>query len=199
MYTWFTSPLAARFVPSKGTAWTLIVLGVLAVLAGLAALVFPGITLLTLTLIFGWFAIIAGVVQIIHSFTAPTTTGGKVLLGLLGLVMVALGIWALVLPGATLGTFILLLAAFLIITGVLQIFGAFRGHFHVSMMLWGLLGVIFGIVALAIPGAALLTVAIVFGIYAILGGISAISGGVHILRHPAEIVGGPNRFHTRAS
>ena len=66
-------------------------------------------------------------------------------------------------------------------------------------MLWGLLGVIFGIVALAIPGAALLTVAIVFGIYAILGGISAISGGVHILRHPAEIVGGPNRFQTRAS
>lgn len=198
MSTWLTSPFTARFAPTKGTAWTLIVLGALTVLAGVAALIWPGLTLFTLVLIFGWYAIIAGVVQVYHAFTAPTTTGGKLLVGLLGLVMVILGIWALVLPGATLGAFILLLAAFFFITGVLQIIAAFRGYFHFWMLVWGVLGIIAGIVAVAYPGAAALTMAILFGVYAILGGISAIGGGVHILRHSSSRMFGPPQFRARA-
>jgi uncharacterized membrane protein HdeD (DUF308 family) len=199
MNTWSTSPFTARFTPTKGNAWLLVVLGALAVVAGLAALVFPGVTLFSLILIFGWFAIVSGVVQIFHAFSAPTTVGGKVLVGLLGLVTVALGIWALVLPGATLGAFILLLAAFFFISGVLQIVAAFRGHMHISMLLWGILGIIVGVIALAYPGAAALTIAILFGVYAILGGIGAISGGVQILRHPSESAARFNRFDARVS
>jgi uncharacterized membrane protein HdeD (DUF308 family) len=198
MNTWFTLPLTDRFAPTRGTAWTMIVLGALAVVAGVAALVFPAPALLTLILLFGWFAIIAGVVQFFHAFTAPTTVGGKVLVGLLGLVMVALGIWALVLPGATLGAFILVLAAFFFISGVLQIVSAFGGHMHISMLVWGILGIIAGVIALFIPGATALAIAILFGVYAILGGISAISGGVHILRHPSDRMFGPPQFRARA-
>jgi uncharacterized membrane protein HdeD (DUF308 family) len=198
MDSWYSSPRPALFAPSRGTAWVLIVLGILAVLAGIAALIWPGLTLLNLVLLFGWFAIITGILEIVHAFTSPSTTEGKVLLGVRGLITLILGIWALLLPGATLGAFIVLIAAYFFITGVLQIIAAFRGHVHLWLLVWGILGVLAGIAAISYPRAAALTIAVIFGVYAILAGISAISSGVHILRHTSGHSTGSTRLHARA-
>lgn len=181
MFPWMTAP---TYRPSRGTAWLLIVLGVLAVVAGIIALIFPRITLFNLILIFGWYAIITGVLQIIHAFSGDRNTEGRWLLGLRGLIAIVLGVIALLLPGAALGGFILLLAAYLFITGIFDIVAAFRGHLHGWLLLWGVIGVIAAIAAVVYPGAAALSLAIIFGIYAILGGIAAILGGISVLRAP---------------
>jgi uncharacterized membrane protein HdeD (DUF308 family) len=173
----------ATYAPTRANGWLLAIIGVIAVIAGILALVFPGLTLLNLILIFGWFAIIGGIVQIVHAFGGGRPLEGRILLALWGIVTLGLGVIALVAPGITLGAFVLLLAAYFFITGVLQVIAAFRGHLHGWLLLWGIIGIIAGIVAVAYPGAAAFSLAIIFGIYAILGGLSAIVAGIHILRH----------------
>lgn len=198
MFNWYSSPRPLQFRPSRSTGWILLVLGALAILAGIAALVWPGLTLFNLIIIFGWFAILAGALEVIHAFTGPTSTEGRVLLVLMGLVTIGLGLAALVIPGITLGAVVLLLAAYFFITGVLRIVAAFRGHIHWWMLLWGVVGVIAGIVAVAYPGAAALSLALIFGVYAILAGVASISSGFHILRGDYTGTSAPSTMHTRA-
>lgn len=199
MYDWYSSPRPTLFRPTRSTGWVLLILGVLAVVAGIAAIVWPGLTLINLIFIFGWFAIITGALEIIHAFTAPTTGEGKALLGLRGLITLGLGIAALVIPGVTLGAVVLLLAAYFFVTGVMQIIAAFRGHVHFWMLIWGILGVIAGIVAVVYPNAAALSLALIFGIYAILAGITSISSGWHILHNSKRTPTATSSWQSRAS
>jgi uncharacterized membrane protein HdeD (DUF308 family) len=178
MATFLRRPHAA----TPGSGWALIIIGALAVLAGIVAILFPGLTLFSLVLLFGWFAIAAGVLELIHAFTGGQSTEGRVILGLWGLVTLAVGIIALIFPGTTVASFVVLLAAYLLITGVAQIVAAFRGHLHGWLLVWGIIGVVAGIVAIIWPGAAALTLAKIFGVYAILGGLTALAAGIHILR-----------------
>lgn len=171
---------------TPGAGWALIIIGALAVLAGIVALVFPGLTILSLVLLFGWFAVVAGVVEVIHAFTGGRSTEGRIVLALWGLATIAVGIIALLLPGVTVGVMVILMAAYFLITGVAQIVAAFRGHAHGWLLFWGIIGIIAAIAAIVYPGAAALTLAIIFGVYAVLGGITALAAGIHILRRPAQ-------------
>ncbi len=178
---------------TTGAGWALIIIGALTVIAGILAVIFPSLTLFTLVLLFGWFAIAAGVMEVIHAFTGNRSTEGKVLLGLWGLATIVIGVIALVLPGITLASFVVLLAAYFLITGVTQIIAAFRGHLHAWLLIWGVIGVIAGLAAIFYPGAAALTLAIIFGIYAILGGLTALVSGIAVLRHSSDESGAVSR------
>lgn len=178
---------------TTGAGWALIIIGALTVIAGILAVIFPSLTLFTLVLLFGWFAIAAGVMEVIHAFTGNRSTEGKVLLGLWGLATIVIGVIALVLPGITLASFVVLLAAYFLITGVTQIIAAFRGHLHAWLLIWGVIGVIAGLAAMFYPGAAALTLAIIFGIYAILGGLTALVSGIAELRHSSDESGAVSR------
>lgn len=179
------------YAPSRGAAWALVILGALTILAGILALVFPGLTLLTLIYIFGWFAVITGITEIIHAFTGHQSTEGRIILGLWGVVTVILGLAAFFLPGLTLGAFVILIAAYFLITGILQIVAAFRGHLHGWLLAWGVLGILAAIAAVIWPSIAALTLAIIFGVYAILGGISALLAGIAVLRGHNQTVEAP--------
>jgi uncharacterized membrane protein HdeD (DUF308 family) len=172
----------SAYTPTAGAAWALIVVGVLAILAGIAAIVFPGLTLLTLVALFGWFALVTGIFEVIHAFSGARSTEGRVVLALWGLATIVVGVLALVLPGITLASFVVLLAAYFFVTGAAQIVAAFRGHVHGWLLVWGVIGIVAGVVAIAYPGAAALTIAILFAVYAILGGLTALFGGIAILR-----------------
>lgn len=169
------------YTPTRMAGLALVVLGVLAVVAGIVALVFPGLTLFNLVIIFGWFAIITGIVEIVHAVTGDRTNEARAVLGVWGLATLVLGLLALILPGLTVGAFVLLIAAYFLVTGVAQIIASFRGHLHGWLLVWGVLGVLAGLVALVYPGIAALTLAIIFGVYALLGGISALGAGIAIL------------------
>lgn len=107
----------AAYAPTAGAAWALIIVGVLAILAGIAAIVFPGLTLLTLVALFGWFALVAGIFEVIHAFSGARSTEGRIVLALWGLATIVVGVLALVLPGITLASFVVLLAAYFFVTG----------------------------------------------------------------------------------
>jgi uncharacterized membrane protein HdeD (DUF308 family) len=91
--------------------------------------------------------------------------------GLLGL---ALGMFAIAYPGATLGAIVILLGAYLIADGLVTVFkalGVFRADPHWWALLFeGLLSLAFGIAIFAWPGLTVLTLAYMVGLWAIISG-----------------------------
>lgn len=159
-------------------SWFLIPWGIVAIIAGVAAIVWPGLTLLTLTIIFGAFAVVTGLFELWHAVASGGTGEMRILLAIRGVITVALGLLALFLPALTIGAFVLLLAAYFFVLGVVEVIAAFRHHISPGLLIRGVLAIAFGIVALVWPGLAAVSLAVVFGIYAILGGATAILVGI---------------------
>jgi uncharacterized membrane protein HdeD (DUF308 family) len=69
-----------------------LLLAVLDAAAGIVALVWPGITALVLVLVIAVWAVVAGVVEVILAFSVHDAAGYRVLLGITGVISVALGV-----------------------------------------------------------------------------------------------------------
>lgn len=148
--------------------------GIVGVLFGIVALVWPGITLLALILLFGVYALIDGIVNLVLGFTSPIphVRWLHVLEGVVGIV---LGVAALVWPGVTLLAVVFLVAAWAIVEGVLEIVAAIRLRDVLQrewlLALAGILSVAFGVLVAANPGAGAISIAWLLGVYAIAAGI----------------------------
>jgi uncharacterized membrane protein HdeD (DUF308 family) len=155
--------------------WMLALRGVLAIIFGLIALVFPGIALLAFIYVFGAYAFIDGIIAV---YTAIQERGslnrwGWVLFeGILGIIA---GIIAFIHPGFTALVLLYVVAIWAVVTGFMEIVAAFalRGFAarEWALGLAGVLSVIFGIILFIFPGAGLLSILWLVGIYAIVFGI----------------------------
>jgi uncharacterized membrane protein HdeD (DUF308 family) len=105
--------------------WRLLALrGMVAVLFGWAALVWPGATLTALALLFGAYALVDGLLALIVSrLDRHEFDHGWVLL-LKGLAGIATGVLALLWPSVTAQTLLYLIAAWVILTGALEVVAA---------------------------------------------------------------------------
>jgi uncharacterized membrane protein HdeD (DUF308 family) len=148
--------------------------GIAAVLFGIITLVWPRLTLSALVLVFGVFAVISGITAVVAALRSTDVPGWGLLL-LQGILGTLAGVIALAWPGITALAFIYLLAAWAIITGIMEVIAPLsfpmstgRG---VLMVLAGVVSVVFGILIAAQPSAGLLAVVWVIGVYAIVYGI----------------------------
>jgi uncharacterized membrane protein HdeD (DUF308 family) len=109
-----------------GTAinWS-IALSVLLILAGLFAILIPPISGLAVTLFIGWAMIISAIAHFIFAFKTHTT-GSLLWELLLGAVYLFAGGYLLFHPLAGLLSLTLLLAAYLLIEGILELINAFQ-------------------------------------------------------------------------
>src|SRR2546430_893966 len=99
--------------------WALVLRGFVAVLFGLAAFFWPGITLLSLVFLFGAYALIDGVFAIAAAISGAqhhTRWGALLVEGIAGILAAAATV---VWPGITALALLYLIAAWAIITGVL--------------------------------------------------------------------------------
>src|SRR5262249_3836306 len=113
----------AEAVLKRGTGWS-IVLGILMIIAGLIAMVEPGVSGVFIAVVVGWSAIFNGLAQIIFGFR--THGGWHVALELLlGIVYIIAGAWILTHPLGGLLALTLILASFLLIYGVFALVLAF--------------------------------------------------------------------------
>jgi len=148
--------------------------GIAAVLFGVLTLVWPKLSLTVLVLVFGVFAVISGITAVVAALRSTDIPGWGLLLfeGILGSLVGAI---ALVFPGITALAFLYLLAAWAIITGILEVIAPLSFPMStgraVLMALAGVLSVVFGILIAAQPAAGLLAVVWLIGIYAIVFGI----------------------------
>jgi len=148
--------------------------GVLWLLAGVVALVWPKLTVLALVLLFGIFAIISGITVVAAALQNREEHGWGVLL-FEGILWLLVGVVALIWPGITALSFLYLLAAWAVITGILELIAPLSfpmsGGRGLLMALSGLVSIVFGIIIAVQPASGLLAVTWLIGIYAIVFGI----------------------------
>jgi uncharacterized membrane protein HdeD (DUF308 family) len=152
--------------------------GMLAVLFGIAAIFWPGITLGTLVYLFGAFILASGLISLITGLTNINNRGAtllpRVLMILLGVLEIGAGVYLIRHPLLTFTTFILLAGFALIIRGVIDVFaGLFEADgamYKTTMILSGLIGVIAGIFVLFQPAASGVAFVWILGLYALISG-----------------------------
>jgi uncharacterized membrane protein HdeD (DUF308 family) len=159
--------------------WALLLRGVVAVIFGIVTFFVPGLTLAALVLWFAVFVIIEGIFNLIAAAKAPAGQKRWWSLLLAGLVSIAAGVVTVMRPAIT-GLFLLyLIAAWAIITGVLQIAAAVRLRRQIAgewlLGLSGALSIAFGVLLYAYPVAGALAVAWIIGAYAFVWGIVLIA------------------------
>lgn len=153
--------------------WTLVLRGIAAIIFGILAYLWPGITFTVLVLFFGAYALWDGVFALIGAFRTQGERRWSLVLE--GLVGIAAGLLTFFWTGAAALGLLLVIGAWAIVTGIFEIVSAIRLRKEIEgewlLLLSGVLSVLFG-VALAIwPAAGLLAVTWMIGAYAVVFGI----------------------------
>lgn len=169
--------------------WGLMVArGVLAILFGVLAIAWPGLTLITLVLLYGAFAFVDGALAIAAAIRggAPAPRWWLALVGVLGL---AIGVLTLFWPQITAFALLIFIAAWAIVTGVMQIYGAIKLRHEIEgewlLIAGGALSVAFGVLLAMWPGAGALAMVLVIGWFAIMYGILMMLFGFTLRKHAA--------------
>jgi len=178
---------------SLGNFWWLLVLrGVLALALGVMAFVVPGVTLAGLVLAFGAFALADGILSAIAAFRADDGED-RWPLALHGVLGVLVGGITLFAPGVTALGLVAFIAAWALVTGVLEIVAAIRLRKEIEGEFWmglaGVASVIFGLLLLARPGAGALAILWMIAVFAIVVGIALILLGFRIRKASRKLVG----------
>jgi uncharacterized membrane protein HdeD (DUF308 family) len=158
----------------RHTTSSSVLLGILAIIVGLMALVWPGVTVLALVLLFALYAFAAAGMQAMHAFSSRTAGPviGHLVLALLDF---AAGLFVVAWPGPTALVLLLIVGIWAVVGGTFEFLAAFRAGEPASLRtlltLGGLVSVAFGVVILARPGIGALTLALLFGLFAFTYGI----------------------------
>lgn len=158
------------------TWWLTAVRGGIAILFGLAAILWPGIAFATFVLLFGAFAFMSGVFTTwtALSLRARKQSSGPFLVQ--GLFGIAIGLLALFFPLATGGAIILLVAAWALVSGLIEVAAALRLRRELEdewmLILSGALSMLLGLLFVFFPVAGIWAVTWLVGIYAVLVGLA---------------------------
>jgi uncharacterized membrane protein HdeD (DUF308 family) len=144
-------------------SWWLVALrGVAGVAFGLVALFMPGITLLALILLFSAYMLVSGAFSIVAAVRAARQRRAWGLPAVAAVVDIVTGVLAFIWPGLTVLAFVLLIAAWAVVSGMLMLGAAFRLNTDYGrwwLALGGACGVAFGVLLIVAPplGALVLT------------------------------------------
>ena len=162
--------------------WGLIVvMGVLSVILGALAIVYPEATIVTVSIFFAAWLFVSGIFYVIGSFTRDGDTGSRVLSAILGVISIIVG-WALLrTPFQSVEVFIFVLGIFWLVQGVMTFVAAFsvkQGR-NVGIVL-GLLGILAGIIILTYPISSALTLAFIGGLWLVVLGFVQVFAGFQL-------------------
>ena len=150
--------------------WVVLLRGILAILFGVLAYTWPGLTILILVTLWGAYALVDGIFGVVAGVRGKW--GSLVVIGLIG---IAAGVVAFLWPGLTAVTLLWILAFWAIVAGVLQISAAIRLRKEVQgEWLWVLSGILtigLGVLFFLYPGAGILSVTWLIAALAIVWGI----------------------------
>jgi uncharacterized membrane protein HdeD (DUF308 family) len=107
-----------------GWRWLYLIGGALSIIAGIIAFVWPGRTLLVISVVLAWFLVFKGIVDIVAAFTNHGRPWWWLGL-LLGILELLLGIWAAGYPGRSLFVFVNVVGIYAIFYGFTEVFAAF--------------------------------------------------------------------------
>ena len=166
--------------------WTLVVRGMFAVVFGLLALIWPGITLATLVIFFGAYILGDGIFGMVGAIGGWGDRDDHWLLLLEGLLGVGIGILTFRAPQITAMVLLMFIAAWALATGVLEIVAAIRLRKEIQGEIWlilsGLASVVVALLLMIFPAAGALSLLWLISIYAVVFGVMLIVGGMKLRR-----------------
>lgn len=175
--------------------WILAIRGVVAIIFGILAFVWPGITVLGLIYLFGIYALINGALAFSAAANAPKGYPRFGNLIFTGALSIAAGVLAFLLPGVTAMALLVLIAIWAIISGFVEISTAIRLRKEITNEWWlifaGVASVIFGLVLLVWPGAGVLAMVWWIGVWAIVFGASMIGLAFRLRKFHGPVPGAP--------
>jgi uncharacterized membrane protein HdeD (DUF308 family) len=156
--------------------WAIALRGLVAIVFGVLAFLLPGLTLITLVLLFGAFAIVDGIFAIVSGFRRREGHRPDLFLILGGVAGIAAGVIAILLPGITALALLYVIAAWAIVTGIAEIVAAYQLREEISgewlLALSGAVSFVFGLFIAFFPGPGALAVVWLIAAYAIVSGVT---------------------------
>ena len=160
--------------------WVLVLYGVIGVLFGIAAFMWPAKTAVAMAWAFGVMAIAEGVLSALALFDRNVSVS-KGWLALYALASLAFGLVAVSNPVVTAGVLLLILAAWLLVAGIYRIVLAIRIRKEVTgewmIALSGVLAILLAVLFVARPAVGLVTVALWIGVAALFYGVLLVMAG----------------------
>jgi len=175
----------ADIVARVGRHWGwVLAFGIITLLVGVAALAWPGRTLVVIAVLFGIQLVVMGIFRFAGAFASDDLTGGtRVLLALLGVLSLIIGLYAVRHVLITLLALALLLGIFWTVSGAVELFTAIS-HREMRNRGWnavmGIVSILAGIVVLAYPAISLVTLAVVLGVWLIIFGAMQVTAAFRI-------------------
>jgi len=164
---------------------SLAIRGMAALIFGFLTLIWPGVTLGVLVLLFGAYALVEGGFDLAAALANdPATRGRRASYVIEGLAGIAAGVVTFAWPGITALALLFVIAAWAFVIGVLRIAAAIaerqRVQHHWLLGLSGLLSVVFAIALVAAPAAGALAITWLIGWWALVVGSLLLAASVHV-------------------
>jgi uncharacterized membrane protein HdeD (DUF308 family) len=106
--------------------WLWILLGVISIIAGIIALVWPGQTFLVLAAIIGWYLMFRGVFDLVTAIMTKDVNDMWWLGLIAGILQIGIGFWAIGYEGRSIALLVVWVGAYALMKGLMDIFLAFR-------------------------------------------------------------------------
>ena len=183
--------------------WAIALRGLVAVLFGIAAFIWPGITMWALVALFGAYALVDGIFAVVEAFRRDVERERWWALLFEGIAGIAIGVLTLIWPGLTAMGLLYLIAFWAILTGVFEVITAIRLRHEIRgewmMALIGILSIALGFLLVAFPLAGALSVVWMIGAFVFATGALMIAFAFKLrsLRHPGGEI--PHTRHAAPS
>jgi len=172
--------------------WYFVLRGLIAVIFGVLALVYPLATVATLVILFGVFALVDGIFNVIASIASAGSKEHWWAQLLAGVASLVFGALTLLWPGITVFVLLYFIAGWAVVRGILEIAAAIRLRKIIQgelvLILSGIIAIVLGLFLFARPGAGAIGMAWLIGVYAIVFGLLTIILGVR-LRALKKVIG----------
>jgi len=169
--------------------WALALRGIAAILFGMLTFFLPGITLVTLVVLFGAYSLMDGLFNVIAFFRVASHHWALLVEGVIGLIA---GIVTFAWPAITALVLLYLIAFWAIVTGIFELLAGIRLRNVLAnewlLILMGSLSLLFGVLIVFAPGAGALAIVLWIGAYALIFGIFLLALAFRLRGHKRLIV-----------
>jgi uncharacterized membrane protein HdeD (DUF308 family) len=167
--------------------WAFIARGVIAIALGVMVCAWPAITVDALIIVFGIYAFADGIFLVVKAIGGWKARDDRWLLLFEGLMGIGIGVITFFAPGVTAIGLLFYIAAWSLATGILEIVGAVRLRKEIEReVLWiltGIVSIVFAVLLMVFPGAGILGLVWLLGVYAIVFGVLLIALGIRFRVH----------------
>lgn len=163
--------------------WLILLRGLCAIAFGILAFTWPGLTLLTLAIMWGIYAVADGVTALGLAAAGRRIAPAwwLILAGVLGIVA---GVIAILHPGLAIYVLLLFLGFWAIARGIMEIVAAIALRREVAnefmLLLGGTASILFGVILVSRPGAGALAIVWLIGTLAIIYGVFAVALSIRL-------------------